>query len=61
MKLSIPDDLRPYVNALAETGVFGSTPEEVVVYLLRGAIADTLSNGGILDGLLDWQRATGAS
>lgn len=30
MKLTLPDDLRPYVNALAETGVYGSTPEEVV-------------------------------
>ena len=61
MKLTLPDDLLPYVNALADTGVLGSGPEEVVVHLLREAIAGKLSSGGLLDGLLDWQRAKGAS
>lgn len=39
MKLTIPKELRIYVNAPVETGVLGLTPEEVLTYALHKFIA----------------------
>ncbi len=61
MKFPIPDELMMYVNALADTGVFGTTASEVVEHLVREGIANQLRDGGLLHGLLEWQRAKVAS
>ena len=50
-----PEDLRIYFNAIVETGVYGSSQQEVTDFALRKFIADELRDG-VLRGMIEWHR-----
>ena len=46
MKVTIPDDLRPWLEELAETGLYGNTPHDVARYFVCRGLEKELRGGG---------------
>jgi hypothetical protein len=40
MRVTVPDEFTPFIDALLDVGIFGESRSDAVTHLLRGAITE---------------------